>query len=277
MWFLMGTDGAAPRRLNPVQARNLMLNKARQQADVVFKTVKDLNPAERRAVLRTALDAFRPDAAARVERTAVEIAKRGMSPSAALREALAREMAALTLSMLSEGSHKTMLQGLADAWLDLRDRVQRGEGLSGLWSGLKKIGRKALKAGGAVLKVAAKVAKGVYNVACSKVGKFAGPVVASAAGSPATGAGVAAAQNAACKKKKKKKDEPRAMPMREPRAAPIPQQKSKLPLYLALGGGALVLAILASRNSSPAPAPMVIRTVPQAAPQAAPRQIEAVA
>ena len=274
MWFLMGTDGAAPTRLNPVQARNLMLNKARQQADIVFKTVKDLNPAERRAVLRTALDAFRPDAAARVERTAVEIAKRGMSPSAALREALAREMAALTLSMLSEGSHKTMLQGLADAWLDLRERVHRGEGLSGLWSGLKKIGRKALKAGGAVLKVAAKVAKGVYNVACSKVGKFAGPVVASAAGSPATGAGVAAAQNAACKKKKKHKTESRAMPMQEARPAPaIPQEKSKLPLYLALGGGALVLAILASRNSSPAPAPMVIRTVPQAPP----RQIEAVA
>lgn len=268
MLFLGGVDGAVARGPSPVVARNLLLRKARQQALQVFALVKDLKPAERRGALRIALNAFRPGSAERVEQTAAALAKRGMLPQPALLEGLSREMAATTLTMLTEKGSTGMLQGLADAWLDLRDRVQRDPGIGGLWSGLKKVGRKALKAGGAVLKVAAKVAKGLYNVACSKVGKFAAPAVASAAGSPATGAGVALAQQKACgkKKKKKAKDEPLPAPMPSRMAAPAPAKNNTL-LYVGIGGAALLVALLAMRSPTPQQQPVFVRT-PAALPPA---------
>lgn len=265
MLFLMGTDGAVGGSISPVAARNMLLDKARQQADRVFNLVKHLSPLERRAALRTALDAFRPDSANRVETTAAALVRKGMSVQSALREGLAREMAATTMTFLTEKGPAGMLQGLADSWLDLRERVRRGDGLSGLWSGLKKVGKGVVSAGGAVLKVAGKVAKGVYNIACSKVGKFAGPLVANAAGMKGAGKNLAKAQQAACGKKARKAapaptpQAPRRLTTRGPAA---PKEKSKLGLYLGLGGAALVLAILASRSPTPAaaPMPMVITT-----------------
>lgn len=268
MWFLMGVDG--PAEISPVRARNLLLGQARKNAIDIYNSVKDLPPAKRRDALRVALDAFRPGAADRVERTAKALIPQMGSAVRAFHEAIARELAAMTMTMLTKGTHETVLQGLADAWLDLRDRMTRGDGLSGVWDSIKSAGK-------ATLKVAGKVAKGVYGLACSKVGKLAGPIVGGAAGGKKVGAGIATVQSAACGGGKKRKSAPPPMVRSAPAPRPPPPaktviapRKNNLPLYLALGGAAVVLAILATR-SSPAPsAPMVITTAPRPqAPQSA--------
>lgn len=67
----------------------------------IWEAMRRVAPAQRRRVLRTTLNAFRPGAADRVEKMVAILNARGTHLPTAMREALARELAATTMSLLT--------------------------------------------------------------------------------------------------------------------------------------------------------------------------------
>lgn len=183
MLFLMGIDALTSPGASA--AKGALIHLALPGVDDILDQLHDAPPADRQKILAIALDSFRPGALKRVNGMAQRFAEEGITSREALRQAIARELVATTLTMLEEEGEKHDPRGALQG-MHLRLDDIEGEALQGFFGSLKKAAGSVYNAGAGAVKTAANVVSSaagvVKSVGCGRIAKVATGAVAEVAG-----------------------------------------------------------------------------------------------
>lgn len=207
----------------------------------IMSSLRQLPAEERRAALRELFDRVDPSLWATVDAQAAQFKAQGRTAPAALERAIAASMSTGILRELVQTGERVMRGDRTPvprrSMLGLGVYPDDVHPLGGVWSSVKGA---ATTAG----HWAADGAKKLGGFACDVLNDPAGQVAAVAAGGPAGGIGVAAAQGV-CPKPKEPKD---AAPSGKTYQAPAPKKTPAWLLPAGIVAGGLVLVLVLKRK-----------------------------